>query len=73
MLCRSCGNEMNPFEYCDSCNQAVHWKCSACQKENDKSIHIHYEREEVSKLSNIIQGAIAVSWASGLSGLMLAS
>jgi predicted amidophosphoribosyltransferase len=46
MLCRGCGNEMNVIEYCSDCNEAIHWRCTRCEKENDKSVHIHYMHEE---------------------------
>jgi len=42
MLCRACGNELIPFEYCPDCDEAIHWRCSICEKENEKSVHSHY-------------------------------
>jgi hypothetical protein len=38
MLCRGCGNEMIAFEHCLDCYEAIHWRCTSCQKENEKSI-----------------------------------
>ncbi len=29
-------------EYCDSCNEGILWKCSSCEKENDRSIHTYH-------------------------------
>lgn len=42
MLCRACGGEMVGTEYCSDCNEAVLWKCSSCEKENDKSVHTYH-------------------------------
>lgn len=42
MLCRACGSEMAASEFCPSCNEAVVWRCPACQKENDRSIHTYH-------------------------------
>lgn len=33
---------MTATEYCESCNEAVLWKCPACQKENDRSVHTYH-------------------------------
>ncbi len=54
---------MNPFEFCSSCNEAVQWKCSNCDRENDKSIHTHYENvtTESFRLSIVIQTAVTAS------------
>jgi hypothetical protein len=35
---------MMPTEYCASCNEAVLWKCSSCEKENDRSVHTYHPR-----------------------------
>jgi hypothetical protein len=35
MLCRGCGNEMNAIE-------SIHWRCTRCEKENEKSYNIRY-------------------------------
>jgi hypothetical protein len=29
-------------EYCSSCNEGILWKCSSCEKENDKSVHTYH-------------------------------
>ena len=68
MLCRACGSEMVPFEYCAECNEGIHSRCSICKKENDKSVHVHYQ-EKTPKLMPII-GAVA-SVASGFSSLLV--
>jgi hypothetical protein len=40
-------------EYCSDCNEAVLWKCSSCEKENDKSVHTyHPTKSESSKTSS---------------------
>lgn len=55
MLCRSCGAEMMATEYCSSCNEAVLWKCSACEKENDKSVHTyHSPRPESASTASVV-------------------
>jgi hypothetical protein len=41
MLCRSCGQELEPVRMCAMCKEAVQWKCFACNKEGDASIHVH--------------------------------
>ena len=71
MLCRACGNEMAAAEFCPSCNEAVLWKCSSCQKENDRSIHtIHPQDEGASggKTASLVGTALSV--VSGLYVLM---
>lgn len=62
---------MNPFEFCSSCNEAVQWKCSNCDRENDKSIHTHYENvtTELFRLSIVIQTAVTAACLSGLAWL----
>lgn len=42
MLCRGCGSEMVPVEHCQTCSEAVLWKCPTCNKENDRSIHTYH-------------------------------
>jgi len=65
MLCRACGAEMVAAEYCPSCNEAVLWKCSSCEKETDKSVHtFHPPRPESSRTASVV-GAL-ISFASGL-------
>jgi hypothetical protein len=42
-------------EYCPSCNEAVLWKCSSCEKENDKSVHTyHPQRPESSRTASVV-------------------
>ena len=48
MLCRACGGEMVATEYCSDCNEAVLWKCSSCEKENDKSVHTYHPTQSES-------------------------
>ncbi|AIF84109.1 hypothetical protein NTE_02052 [Candidatus Nitrososphaera evergladensis SR1] len=36
---------MNAAEFCPECNEAVLWKCSSCDRENDKSIHTSHPVE----------------------------
>lgn len=71
MLCRSCGNEMNPFEYCTSCNEAVLWKCSKCERENDKSIHSRCATvaANISNVTLVLQTAMTAACISGLAGM----
>ncbi|HXV46441.1 MAG TPA: hypothetical protein VD736_07205 [Nitrososphaera sp.] len=65
MLCRACGSEMVATEYCPSCNEAVLWKCSSCEKENDRSVHTwHPPRAESSRTASVV-GAL-ISLVSGL-------
>jgi hypothetical protein len=67
MLCRACGAEMVSTEYCSSCNEAVLWKCTNCEKENDKSVHTYHTpspRQESSRTASVV-GAL-ISLASGL-------
>ena len=77
MLCRGCGNELVPFEYCADCNEAIQWKCSSCKKDNDRSIHVHYIEDEIQKRdigAGTTGGAAAaalLTLVSGLSSLTL--
>jgi len=65
MLCRACGAEMVATEYCPSCNEAVLWKCSSCDKENDKSVHtFHPPRPESSRTASVV--GTLISFASGM-------
>jgi predicted amidophosphoribosyltransferase len=41
MLCRSCGQELDPIRACAMCKETVQWKCFTCNKEGDTSIHVH--------------------------------
>ena len=67
MLCRACGNNMIAFEYCSDCNEAIHWRCVTCKKENDRSVHTH-RIQESSKLTSTFGTIVAL--ASGLSIIM---
>ena len=72
MLCRACGNEMIAFESCPHCNESIHWKCSICSKENEKSVHTHYAQEEnFFKKASETTGAAVITFVSGMSGLIL--
>jgi hypothetical protein len=53
---------MTAAEYCQSCNEAILWKCSSCQKENDRSIHtVHPQSEELSARSvSLVSTALGV-------------
>ena len=65
MLCRACGAEMVATEYCPSCDEAVLWKCSSCEKENDKSVHtFHPPRPESSRTASVV--GTLISFASGM-------
>ena len=67
MLCKSCGEEMIAFEYCQNCNEAVHWRCSVCKKQNEKSVHTHNMQEYFPKSS--VAGVAAVATTTFISGL----
>lgn len=65
MLCRACGAEMVATEYCPSCDEAVLWKCSSCEKENDKSVHtFHPPHPESSRTASVV--GTLISFASGM-------
>jgi hypothetical protein len=67
VLCRSCGNEMNPLEYCKSCSEAVQWKCSKCERENDKSIHARcHIIASYSNIALVFEAAMTAACISGL-------
>ena len=52
-------------EYCQSCNEAVLWKCSSCDKENDRSVHsYHPSRPESSRTASVV--GTLISFVSGL-------
>lgn len=65
MLCRACGSEMTAEEFCPSCNEAVLWKCSSCQRENDRSVHTYHPSTESPSRTVSFIGA-ALSLVSGL-------
>ena len=74
MLCRGCGNELIAFEYCPECDEAIHWKCTSCERENEKSVHTHTNIQKVQDLSKkaSVAGAAAVATlVSGLSSIIL--
>ena len=60
MLCRACGGEMLATEYCSDCNEAVLWKCSSCEKENDKSVHTYHPTESESPKTSSPSSSSAV-------------
>ena len=39
--CRSCGGELEQIALCPACEESVQWKCAACNKETDVSVHTH--------------------------------
>ena len=65
MLCRACGAEMLATEYCPSCNEAVLWKCSSCEKENDKSVHTYHPQKQESSRTASVVGTL-ISLVSGM-------
>jgi hypothetical protein len=74
MLCRACGNELIAFEYCFECNEAIHWKCSSCERENEKSVHTHNNIQKVqdpSKKASVTGAAAVATLVSGLSSIIL--
>jgi hypothetical protein len=60
MLCRACGAEMVASEYCSSCNEAVLWKCSGCEKETDKSVHTYHPPRETSRMSSVVGALVSL-------------
>jgi hypothetical protein len=60
MLCRACGNELIPFEYCPDCDEAIHWRCSICEKENEKSVHSHYLNNQIQRNASMAGAAATV-------------
>ena len=42
--CRTCGGEQEPAKSCPACKETVQWKCVACNKETDISVHTHYDK-----------------------------
>lgn len=72
MLCRACGNELIPFEYCPDCDEAIHWRCSICEKENEKSVHSHYLNNQIQRKASMAGATAACSHSvPGLSSAML--
>jgi len=60
---------MNATEFCASCNEGILWKCSSCEKENDRSVHTHHPtlREELPTMAPGSVVGILISVASGMS------
>ena len=72
MLCRACGNELIPFEYCPDCDEAIHWRCSICEKENEKSVHSHYLNNQIQRKASMAGASCCCSHSvPGLSSAML--
>jgi hypothetical protein len=74
MLCRGCGNELIAFEYCSKCDEAIHWKCSSCERENEKSVHTHtsmQKEQDLSKKTSVAGAAAVATLVSGLSSMIL--
>jgi len=73
MLCRVCGNEMVAFEHCHDCNEAIHWKCSICYKENEKSVHINCikQKEESFKTISVATATSTAAAAAAISFISL--
>ena len=42
MLCRKCGNELVASEYCNDCNEIIHWRCIVCDNEKSVQTTDHY-------------------------------
>jgi hypothetical protein len=58
---------MNPLEYCKSCSEAVQWKCSKCERENDKSIHARcHIIASYSNIALVFEAAMTAACISGL-------
>ena len=71
MLCRVCGNEMVAFEHCHDCNEAIHWKCSICYKENEKSVHINCLKQKESLKTISVATATSTAAAAAISFISL--
>jgi hypothetical protein len=51
---------MSATEFCPSCNEGILWKCTSCEKENDKSVHTHYlSSDELKTVPSSLVGALA--------------
>ena len=55
MLRRACGNELNPIKYCPECNEAIHWRCSICEKENENVV---FEQRKASMMGGAAAAAV---------------
>ena len=56
---------MNATEFCSSCNEAVLWKCSLCEKENDRSVHTNHPAIPESSRAASVVGTL-IGLVSGL-------
>lgn len=63
---------MAAAEYCSSCNEAVLWKCTSCEKENDRSVHSYHPApaERLSTAAPASMVGVLFSVASGLSAVV---
>jgi hypothetical protein len=60
---------MSATEYCPSCSEGILWKCTSCEKENDKSIHTHYEMSN--ELPNMVTSSVVGALACLATGLVV--
>gem|GEM_PF-6687406 len=51
--CRVCGGELRQVAICPTCEENVQWKCISCNKETDRSIHVHDSRIVAAKTIGI--------------------
>jgi hypothetical protein len=75
MLCRGCGNEMIAFEHCIDCHEVIHWICSICEKESERSIHVHHKTSKEESVKKTILGgsAIIASFLPAMSSIICSS
>ena len=59
---------MAASEFCPECNEAIVWKCSSCDRENDKSIHTYHPQSEGSgsKAASVVGAVLSVVSSMGL-------
>jgi hypothetical protein len=57
-------------EYCSDCNEGILWKCSSCEKENDKSVHTYHPAAE--EISTSVHSSVVGTLACLATGLMFA-
>ncbi|WP_415283994.1 hypothetical protein [Candidatus Nitrososphaera sp. FF02] len=59
---------MAASEFCPECNEAIVWKCSSCDRENDKSIHTYHPQSEgsSSKAASVVGAVLSVVSSMGL-------
>jgi hypothetical protein len=60
MLCRGCGNEMIGFGCCIDCHEIIQWICSICEKESDRSVHVHNTTSKEQSVKKTILGGSAI-------------